>query len=310
MNEIEAEIDAEVVEILVANAQPVEYGEVLFRLRPMPRLTGEPAVFRKILIANRGEIALRIIWACRELGHQDGRGPLHRGRRRAPREVRRRGRLHRPAAEPRLVSQRVGGHLGGGDHRRRGHPPRLRLPRRVRAFRRGLPRVRPHVHRAGSRRDPPHGRQGRGAPHDDRGRASRPCPGATACSTDEATAQEVAERIGYPVLIKASAGGGGRGMRVVHARRGPRAPLRRRAPGGRSCVRRAGRLHGEVPAGAAAHRVPGPRRHPRQPGAPPRARVLDPAPASEAARGIALDGARRRHCARAWPRRRSARRGR
>ena len=35
MNEIEAESDAEVVEILVANGQPVEFGEVLFRLRPM-----------------------------------------------------------------------------------------------------------------------------------------------------------------------------------------------------------------------------------------------------------------------------------
>jgi acetyl-CoA carboxylase biotin carboxyl carrier protein len=35
MNEIEADIDAEVVEILVANGQPVEFGELLFRLRPM-----------------------------------------------------------------------------------------------------------------------------------------------------------------------------------------------------------------------------------------------------------------------------------
>ncbi len=35
MNEIESEIDAEVVEILVANGQPVEYGEILFKLRPM-----------------------------------------------------------------------------------------------------------------------------------------------------------------------------------------------------------------------------------------------------------------------------------
>jgi acetyl-CoA carboxylase biotin carboxyl carrier protein len=34
MNEIEAEIDAEVVEICVQNGQPVEFGEVLFRLRP------------------------------------------------------------------------------------------------------------------------------------------------------------------------------------------------------------------------------------------------------------------------------------
>jgi acetyl-CoA carboxylase biotin carboxyl carrier protein len=35
MNEIESEIDGEVLEILVANAHPVEYGEVLFRLRPL-----------------------------------------------------------------------------------------------------------------------------------------------------------------------------------------------------------------------------------------------------------------------------------
>ena len=34
MNEIESDTDGEVVDILVANGQPVEYGEVLFRLRP------------------------------------------------------------------------------------------------------------------------------------------------------------------------------------------------------------------------------------------------------------------------------------
>jgi acetyl-CoA carboxylase biotin carboxyl carrier protein len=34
MNEIESEIDAEVVEILIKNGQPVEFGEVMFRLRP------------------------------------------------------------------------------------------------------------------------------------------------------------------------------------------------------------------------------------------------------------------------------------
>ena len=35
MNEIECEIDAEVVEVCVADGQPVEFGEVLFRLRPL-----------------------------------------------------------------------------------------------------------------------------------------------------------------------------------------------------------------------------------------------------------------------------------
>jgi acetyl-CoA carboxylase biotin carboxyl carrier protein len=34
MNEIEAELEAEVVEVAVRNGQPVEFGEVLFRLRP------------------------------------------------------------------------------------------------------------------------------------------------------------------------------------------------------------------------------------------------------------------------------------
>ncbi len=35
MNEIESEIDAEVVDVLVHSGQPVEFGEVMFRLRPL-----------------------------------------------------------------------------------------------------------------------------------------------------------------------------------------------------------------------------------------------------------------------------------
>ena len=34
MNEIEADIDGEVMDVLVSNGQPVEYGEPLFRIRP------------------------------------------------------------------------------------------------------------------------------------------------------------------------------------------------------------------------------------------------------------------------------------
>ncbi len=41
-------------------------------------------------------------------------------------------------------------------------------------------------------------------------------PGSEGEITDEAEALKLASKIGYPVIIKAAAGGGGRGMRVVH----------------------------------------------------------------------------------------------
>jgi acetyl-CoA carboxylase biotin carboxylase subunit len=43
-------------------------------------------------------------------------------------------------------------------------------------------------------------------------------PGTTTALRDAAEAAEVAEQFGYPVLLKAAAGGGGKGMRVVHKR--------------------------------------------------------------------------------------------
>jgi len=42
-------------------------------------------------------------------------------------------------------------------------------------------------------------------------------PGMKAASTDLATYRNAAEKAGYPVMVKAAAGGGGKGMRVVHA---------------------------------------------------------------------------------------------
>jgi acetyl-CoA carboxylase biotin carboxylase subunit len=41
-------------------------------------------------------------------------------------------------------------------------------------------------------------------------------PGSEGAITDESEALKLANEIGYPVMIKAAAGGGGRGMRVVH----------------------------------------------------------------------------------------------
>src|SRR3984893_7476846 len=42
-------------------------------------------------------------------------------------------------------------------------------------------------------------------------------PGYHGEAQDEATLKKAADRIGFPVLVKASAGGGGRGMRIVHS---------------------------------------------------------------------------------------------
>ncbi len=43
-------------------------------------------------------------------------------------------------------------------------------------------------------------------------------PGSDGVAADLETAYQEAERIGYPVMVKASAGGGGRGIRLVHSR--------------------------------------------------------------------------------------------
>ncbi len=107
-----------------------------------------------------------------------------------------------------------------------------------------------------------------------------------------------AQRIGYPVLIKASAGGGGRGMRVVASP----ADLAQAIEGAR---REALAAFGNGTvflerwlARVAPRRDPDPRRPARQPGPPVRARVLDPAPAPEDRRGGTV-ARRRRRAARA-----------
>lgn len=48
-------------------------------------------------------------------------------------------------------------------------------------------------------------------------KAGVPCiPGSDGLVTDLADAKKIADRIGYPVILKATAGGGGKGMRIVH----------------------------------------------------------------------------------------------
>lgn len=113
--------------------------------------------------------------------------------------------------------------------------------------------------------------------------AGVPCvPGPdTALPDDPATIERIALEIGYPVIIKAAGGGGGRGMRVV-----PKADVlheaialtREEAPQG---LRLTFALHGEILRASAPHRDTGHLRRSRErrvAGAPG---LLDAAPPSE-----------------------------
>jgi acetyl-CoA carboxylase, biotin carboxylase subunit len=174
-------------------------------------------MFSKVLVANRGEIALRVIRACRELGvasvavysEADARAPHVREADEAvllgP----------APSSESYLkgdviidVARRVGAeaiHPGYGFLSEREW-----FARAVRDA--GLSFVGP----------PPEAIAAMGSKTAARELAiaagTPVVPGTTTALRDAEEAAEVAERFGYPVLLKAAAGGGGKGMRVVHRR--------------------------------------------------------------------------------------------
>ncbi len=109
-----------------------------------------------------------------------------------------------------------------------------------------------------------------------------PCvPGSDGAVTDEREAKRIAAEIGYPVIIKATAGGGGRGMKVARTEDDLDRRAADRQHRGRRGLRQRRRLHREISREAAPHRVPGVRRrhgrgHPSR-----RARLLAAAPPPE-----------------------------
>ena len=120
-------------------------------------------------------------------------------------------------------------------------------------------------------------------------------PGSDGAVTDEKRSQAHRRRDRLSrCIIKASAGGGGRGMKVARTEADLDRRLADGAHGSRRRLRRRRRLHREIPREAAPHRNPGVRRRRRQGRPSRRARLLAAAPPPEGLGRSQLAGPQRR----------------
>ncbi len=173
-------------------------------------------MFRKILIANRGEIAVRLIRACRDMGispvavySEADRHALH---------VRLADEAYfigaAPSAESYLVGERVieAAQKSGAEAIHPGYgflSEREWFARAVAEA--GLTFIGPDPATIELMGDKINAREAAT-------RAGAPIvPGTTDKLKSETEAARVAAEVGYPVMLKAAAGGGGKGMRVVRA---------------------------------------------------------------------------------------------
>ncbi len=173
-------------------------------------------MFQKVLIANRGEIALRIQRACRELGIPTV--AVHSTADATAMHVRLADEsvcIGPPAARdsylniPSILSAAA---ITGADAIHPGYgflSENAKFAEMVEAH--GLTFIGPapaHIRMMGDKIAAKAAMAGLGVPL---------VPGSDGGVADLAAAREVAARIGYPVLVKAAAGGGGRGMKVARA---------------------------------------------------------------------------------------------
>lgn len=170
--------------------------------------------FQKVLIANRGEIALRVIRACRELGLQS---------------VAVYSDADRDALHVRMADEAY--HIGPAVAAK----SYLHIPTLIEVARRaGAQAVHPGYGFLSENATfvtacqeaglifigpPPEAQESMGEKTAARRTAQAAgvpiVPGAMTDVEDDALAQELAAKIGYPVLLKAAAGGGGKGIRFV-----------------------------------------------------------------------------------------------
>lgn len=171
-------------------------------------------MFKKVLIANRGEIALRVIRACREMGiasvavYSDA--DAHAAHVREADEAVRVGPA--PSSESYLQGDRIiaAAKQTGAEAIHPGYgflSEREWFARAVRDA--GLVFIGPPaeaIAAMGSKTAARTLATAAGVPV---------VPGTTEALADAAEAKKIAKSFGYPVLLKAAAGGGGKGMRVV-----------------------------------------------------------------------------------------------
>jgi len=174
-------------------------------------------MFKKILIANRGEIAVRVIRACREMGI--GTVAVYSEVDRAALHVRKADEAYpigpAPAAESYLRMDKIL-EVAEGCGAEAIHPGYGFLSENAKFARAcadaGVKFIGPTpeaMELMGWKTRARQEMEKAGVPF---------VPGTSRGLASADEAEQVAERIGYPVMLKAAAGGGGKGMRLVHAR--------------------------------------------------------------------------------------------
>ena len=242
-------------------------------------------MFRKILIANRGEIAVRVMRACREMNIRTvavfsdvDRKSLH---------VRYADEAYpigpAPSTESYLRIDRIldAARRSGAEAIHPGYGFLAENPDFARACEdAGIAFIGPPVSAMelmGSKTASRHALLQAGLPV---------VPGADRNLESFEEVQRIAGEIGYPVMLKASAGGGGKGLRMVRGgiRTGIRLP--HRSLGGAERLQRFGGLPGKVHRASPPRGNPDSRRPARPLDSPGRARVLAATAPPESAGGM------------------------